>query len=596
MYLYHANVSISDSTIVSNFAIRGGGLWCYDSPATTLAGCTIRYNRAGPLFDPNDPTDPNALIIGAGGGVYCFATAGLFRDCIITHNIANTSGGGIYVGGDVNSPAIKNSLIVYNFAGRDGGGVSVNWHARPTISTCTFVGNAAPGTYGDVKKTGIGGGLYCSYHASANVTDSIFWKNFALRGHELAVGTGFEYDPRYGTLSVSYCDVEAGKGEVEVDTGCTLNWGPGNISTDPVFVTGRLDAFYLSQLAAGQVRQSPCVNAGSSYTSDLGLVGYTTRTDEMADTLTVDIGYHHPTAQPCRFCDLVYDGIINFRDFAILAEKWLAKGCSDNNAWCQGRDLTFDTLLNMEDIAFLADCWLVRDTEPPIPDPSLWDVEPYMSSASSVTMAAELAFDAWGWNVQYFFQCFYGNCHNSGWRDSPTYTDAGLTAGTRYAYRVKARDEIGNETEWSIVRYAGEEDRTPPVPAPDWEREPYALSDDAIAMIATPVFDDSGVEYYFQSVSGGGHDSGWQDQRGYTDTNLDPNSEYCYRVKARDKSFNRNETAWSRVACATTFLPPDTTPPTPNPMQWDPERHTGRNLWRCWTVGLLCRDDSSSSR
>jgi predicted outer membrane repeat protein len=584
VYLYHANVSISDSTIVSNSAIRGGGLWCYDSPATTITGCTIRYNRAGPLFDPNDPNDPNALVIGAGGGVYCFATAGLFRDCVITHNIANTSGGGIYVGGDVNSPAIKNSLIVYNFAGRDGGGVSVNWHARPTISTCTFVGNAAPGTYGDVKKTGIGGGLYCSYHALANVTDSIFWKNFALRGHELAVGTGFEYDPRYGTLSVSYCDVEAGQGEVEVDTGCTLNWGPGNISTDPFFVTGRLDSFYLSQVAAGQSRQSPCVNAGSSYMSDLGLVGYTTRTDEMADTLTVDMGYHHPTAQPCRFCDLVYDGIINFRDFAILAEKWLAKGCSDTNTWCQGRDFTFDTLLNMEDIAFLADCWLVRDVEPPIPDPSLWDVEPYMSSASSVTMAAELAFDAWGWNVQYYFQCYRGNCHGSGWRDSPTYTDSGLTAGTRYAYRVKARDEIGNETEWSIIRYAGEEDRTPPAPAPEWEREPYALSDDAIAMIATPVFDDSGVEYYFQSVSGGGHDSGWQDQRGYTDTNLDPNTEYCYRVKARDKSFNRNETPWSTVACVTTFLPPDTTPPTPNPMQFDPngapqEIYGGGGTW-----------------
>jgi hypothetical protein len=584
VYLYHANVSISDSTIVSNSALRGGGLWCYDSPATTVTGCTIRYNRAGPLFDPNDPNDPNALVIGAGGGVYCFATAGLIRDCIVTHNIANTSGGGIYVAGDVNSPAIKNSLIVYNFAGRDGGGVSVNWHARPTISTCTFVGNAAAGTYGDLKKTGIGGGLYCSYHALANVTDSIFWKNFALRGHELAVGTGFEYDPRYGTLSVSYCDIEAGRGEVEVDTGCTLNWGPGNINSDPFFVTGRLDSFYLSQVAAGQLRKSPCVDAGSSYASDLGLVGYTTRTDEVADTLKVDMGYHHPTAQPCRFCDLVYDGIINFRDFAILAEKWLAKGCSDTNTWCQGRDFTFDTLLNMEDIAFLADCWLVRDTEPPVPDPSLWEVEPYVSSPSSVTMAAELAFDAWGWNVQYYFQCFRGNCHDSGWRDSPAYTDTGLTAGTRYAYRVKARDEIGNETEWSIVRYAGEEDRTPPAPAPEWEREPYALSDDAIAMIATPAFDDSGVEYYFQSVSGGGHDSGWLNDRSYTDTNIDPNTEYCYRVKARDGSPNHNETAWSTVACATTLLPPDTTPPTPNPMQFDPngapqEIYGGGGTW-----------------
>ena len=89
-------------------------------------------------------------------------------------------------------------------------------------------------------------------------------------------------------------------------------------------------------------------------------------------------------------------------------------------------------------------------------------------------------------------------------------------------------------------------------------------------MIATPVFDDSGFEYFFEAVSPGGHDSGWQDEPNYTDVGLDPNSEYGYRVKARDKSPNKNETGWSSIAYAITPLPADTTAPTPNPMTWDP--------------------------
>jgi len=433
------------------------------------------------------------------------------------------------------------------------------------------VGNASAGGSGEEGIAGVGGGIYCAYGASCDVINSILWQDYALRGPELAVGTGFEYDARPGVLAVSYSDVMGGRGGVEVEEGCTVIWGDGNINTDPLFATGILGDYYLNP-------GSQCVDGGADYASRFGLIGYTTRTDDLPDTGMADIGYHYWAVEPCRFCDLAYDAIIDFQDFAIIAASWLDAGCSDADGWCDGADLTFDTSVDMLDVGFLADCWLVQDREPPQPDPAQWLTEPYTSSGTSVSMEAETAIDAWGWDVQYYFECVTENGRDSGWQSSPRYTDHGLSSGVRYGYRVKARDTSPyyNETDWSETIYTGAEDLTPPAPAPGWRIAPYAVDSNSISMEATISSDENGVEYYFECVSGdGGTDSGWQTEPNYTDVGepnepLDANAVYCYRVKARDLSNNRNETVWSEIRCATTLIPADTLPPIPSPMIWDP--------------------------
>jgi hypothetical protein len=183
-------------------------------------------------------------------------------------------------------------------------------------------------------------------------------------------------------------------------------------------------------------------------------------------------------------------------------------------------------------------------------------------------MIAETASDYWGWVVEYYFECAFGDCHDSGWQENRTYTDTGLASGVEYGYRVKARDGVGNETEWSPIRYAGGADTTPPAPAPYIESIALAFPN-SISMVATTAYDDSGVEYYFESTSVNGQDSGWQDDPNYTDVGFDPNTEYSYRVKARDKSPARNETGWSETVTIVTPVPPDMTAPIPNPMEWD---------------------------
>lgn len=99
-------------------------------------------------------------------------------------------------------------------------------------------------------------------------------------------------------------------------------------------------------------------------------------------------------------------------------------------------------------------------------------------------------------------------------------------------------------------------DNTAPTPDPmSWGATPNATANTNITMTAATASDANGVEYFFEETSGnaGGSDSGWQASPTYTDIGLSPDTAYSYRVRARDRSANRNETAWSGIEAATTL-------------------------------------------
>ncbi|MGB6223351.1 MAG: hypothetical protein WBG04_20145, partial [Haloferula sp.] len=96
-------------------------------------------------------------------------------------------------------------------------------------------------------------------------------------------------------------------------------------------------------------------------------------------------------------------------------------------------------------------------------------------------------------------------------------------------------------------------DLSAPLPNPmSFASPPAAFDGTSITMTAITASDPSGVEYYFECVSGGGNDGDWQNDTTYVDSGLLPDTEYGYRVRARDKSSNQNVTGNSATALATT--------------------------------------------
>ncbi len=131
--------------------------------------------------------------------------------------------------------------------------------------------------------------------------------------------------------------------------------------------------------------------------------------------------------------DLDEDLDVDFDDFAIFARQWRKSGC------------------DIDDLQVLTENWLNGvDFIAPQPTIMTWDVEPLTTSTNSIQMVATLATDLIN-GVEYYFQCTSGNGPDSGWQYSNVFEPNTLTHGTKYAYRVKARDTSGNlnETDWS---------------------------------------------------------------------------------------------------------------------------------------------------
>ena len=82
-----------------------------------------------------------------------------------------------------------------------------------------------------------------------------------------------------------------------------------------------------------------------------------------------------------------------------------------------------------------------------------------------------------------------------------------------------------------------------------WIGLPTSSVSNSITMQATNAIDVNGVEYFFTNTING-NVSGWQASQIWSDTGLVPGVTYSYRVKARDKSANTNETNWSPIESA----------------------------------------------
>ncbi|MBI5116956.1 hypothetical protein HZA56_10835 [Candidatus Poribacteria bacterium] len=218
-----------------------------------------------------------------GGGIYPYYSSPTITNCVVSGNTAYV-GGGILLAGS--SATIRNCLITNNVA-TYGGGVYFSLSSA-FLKNCTISGNSAYA----------GGGVW-SFASSITATNAILWNDSATVGLEIGLNSTSSFD-------ISFSDIEGGAEGVEIEAGSTLIWdAQSNITTNPMFATGSLGDYYLSQIAAGQSSNSPCIDKGDAMAADLGLDLLTTRTDQAGDIGIVDLGYHYASAPQLTGISLV---------------------------------------------------------------------------------------------------------------------------------------------------------------------------------------------------------------------------------------------------------------------------------------------------
>jgi parallel beta-helix repeat protein len=248
--LYFNSGELADSiiygfTIVNGNAQFAGGIAC-EASSPTIVNCYIKNNTATDYY---------------GGGIWCWGSDPIIENCIITGNSAGEFGGGIHC--EWSAPSITNCIIAGNTVfSYGGGGISCIWSSAPVVENCTMTGNV-----------GWGGAVACWNGSTPAFANCILWNN-----------SPNEVDDWDGTPTISYSDVQGGY------------TGTGNINANPLFCSGPLHNYYLSQTICGQAADSPCVDAGSDTAVNLGIDYLSTRTDGAGDMGIVDMGYHAPYA------------------------------------------------------------------------------------------------------------------------------------------------------------------------------------------------------------------------------------------------------------------------------------------------------------
>lgn len=113
----------------------------------------------------------------------------------------------------------------------------------------------------------------------------------------------------------------------------------------------------------------------------------------------------------------------------------------------KARDLS--SSLNETGWSSEASAMIQPDLTAPTPNPMTFAAAPHGISSVAISMTATTATDSSG--VEYYFTNITNPAHDSGWQDSPVYSDIGLEPDTTYVYRVIARDKsyYQNETNWS---------------------------------------------------------------------------------------------------------------------------------------------------
>ncbi|MGJ8643647.1 MAG: Ig-like domain-containing protein [Luteolibacter sp.] len=185
--------------------------------------------------------------------------------------------------------------------------------------------------------------------------------------------------------------------------------------------------------------------------------------------------------------------------------------------------------------------WASLDLAGPTPSPLTWESAPAETGATSITMTATTANDTNG--VEYYFAntTIANGSHDSGWQDSPVFTDTGLNAETSYSYTVKARDKSVNQNE-SLPSAVTAAARAPKSVEESYEAtagESLNIAANGVLANDTDLNDDTLTAVLVSGVSHGSLSLNADGSFSYTPA-LDYSGEDSFTYKANDGVFDSN--------------------------------------------------------
>lgn len=270
---YSRGSSIQNVTLIGGSALRGGGLFCYESRCN-ISNITVEQNSAvahggGVYCTASDVTIEYVRIAANyaeyGGGMYiassnndtyhihhitftdnsAYSGGGLthnhdteFSDLQFYNNYAETWGGAIrIINGD---PTFNRMVMAYNHAGLSASAMYLS-NGSPLITNSTIAYNGVA----DNSPTTIFG-----QHGSHPVIE-----NSILYANETDMNISFHPFWEYNSVTISYSDLQGGLESIDTIENADIIWSDGNIDEDPLFTDPWNDGFQLQP-------ESPCIDAG----------------------------------------------------------------------------------------------------------------------------------------------------------------------------------------------------------------------------------------------------------------------------------------------------------------------------------------------
>ncbi len=200
-----------------------------------------------------------------GGGIYIRNSNPVLSHLIVSDNVVERNGGGIYCT-EFSSPTISNVVIRNNSCGYVGGGFGGYGNSTPTLTNCQIYDNYSDHVGGGVhgyrseltlnrvtishnRALHTGGAIYLTQDAVANLSECILWEN---EPHEIQLAFG----ENVTQINVYHSDVDGGLEGVEMWNMGEANWVVGNIDQDPQFTDPDAGDYHLQG-------DSPCIDAGN---------------------------------------------------------------------------------------------------------------------------------------------------------------------------------------------------------------------------------------------------------------------------------------------------------------------------------------------